>query len=57
MTPGCYDVRASTGAKFGTWFDREATAGGFVRLALPESAGSLLSADEMASEKQRPPRH
>lgn len=40
MTPGCYDVRASTGSKFGTWFDREAVAGGFVRLALPASAGS-----------------
>jgi hypothetical protein len=43
MPPGCYDVRASTGTKSGIWYDREAVAGEFLRLALPESASSLLS--------------
>jgi hypothetical protein len=40
ITPGCYDVRASTATKAGIWRDREAAAGGTVYLALPASAGS-----------------
>jgi hypothetical protein len=40
LTPGCWDVRASTANKSGSWFDREVTAGGTIRLALPPEAGT-----------------
>ncbi|HSJ14164.1 MAG TPA: hypothetical protein VK939_07105 [Longimicrobiales bacterium] len=40
FAPDCYDVRASTGAKFGTWWDQQMASGDTVRLALPASAGS-----------------
>lgn len=39
LMAGCWDVRASTGQKSGTWLDREVTAGGTIRLALPPEAG------------------
>lgn len=40
LPPDCYDVRASTGDKFGTWWDQQMTPGDTVRLALPASAGT-----------------
>jgi hypothetical protein len=52
LAPDCYDVRASTGEKFGTWWDREMIAGDTVRLALPASAGSA-EAGAVIAEKVR----
>lgn len=41
VTPGCWDVRASTGAKFGTWWDRYLAQGDTLRVALSSAANSL----------------
>lgn len=43
ITPGCWDVRASTGEKYGTWWDREVAVGDTVRLALSSAANSASS--------------
>lgn len=40
MPAGCYDVKASTGTKSGSWYDRTLTAGGTVSLALPAAANA-----------------
>ncbi len=43
ITPGCWDVRASTGQKYGTWWDYDVEMGDTVRLALSSAANSLMN--------------
>ena len=45
---GCYDVRASTGAKSGYWYDRDFAAGATVTLQLSSAANEMVAAVEMA---------
>jgi hypothetical protein len=45
LTPGCWDVRASTSLRQGVWWDQEVNAGGTIRLALPEAAGLSVVPD------------
>lgn len=40
VEPGCYDLRASTGSKSASWYDRELTAGGALQLAVPEAVSA-----------------
>ncbi|HSJ62524.1 MAG TPA: hypothetical protein VK922_01340 [Gemmatimonadaceae bacterium] len=47
VEPGCYDVRASTGAKSATWWDREVTAGGSLNLAAPIALADIAFGDEI----------
>lgn len=35
---GCYDIRARTGTKSGSWYDRTLSAGGTLNLALSSAA-------------------
>jgi hypothetical protein len=43
MPAGCYDVKASTGTKSGSWYDRSLPAGGAINLALPATASSSVA--------------
>jgi hypothetical protein len=47
VEPGCYDVRASTGAKSATWWDRDVTAGGSLNLAAPIALADIAFGDEV----------
>jgi hypothetical protein len=47
VEPGCYDVRASTGAKSATWWDREVAAGGALNLAAPIALADIAFGDDM----------
>lgn len=40
---GCYDVRASTGSKSATWYDRTLVAGGALQLAVPAAVGAVIA--------------
>jgi hypothetical protein len=40
VEPGCYDLRASTGSKSASWYDRELTAGGALQLAVPAAVSA-----------------
>jgi len=53
VEPGCYDVRASTGQKFGTWWDRQVTKGDTLKLALSSAADSNEMAEPVSLGKRR----
>lgn len=46
---GCYDVRASTAAKSGSWWDRTVSAGNVLQLALSSAANEIA----MSAAKSR----
>jgi hypothetical protein len=41
VEPGCYDLRASTGSKTASWFDRDVAAGGAIQLAVPAEVAAV----------------
>ena len=45
VEPGCYDLKASTGSKSASWFDRELAAGGALQLAVPDAVASMIATD------------
>ena len=51
MPAGCYDVKASTASKSGSWYDRSVPAGGALNLSLPASASpSVATSADMLEE-------
>lgn len=53
VDPGCYDFRAHTASKVGSWYDRYADAGETLNLALSSAANELLSIGEASPTKVR----
>ena len=43
VAPGCYDVRASSGTKTASWYERDLEPGGALQLAVPASVGAAES--------------
>lgn len=61
VEPGCYDLRASTGSKSASWYDRTLTPGGALQLAVPSTVSAINSFAEsdigaLAGKSRRPPR-
>lgn len=46
---GCYDVRASTGARSATWLGRDVPAGGSLQLAVPSGVDAMVWESPLAS--------
>lgn len=39
---GCYDLKASTGSKSASWYDRTLAAGGALQMAVPASVATMM---------------